>query len=156
MLIGLPATGKSTFLKNQAIFHEPDCGVSVLSTDRYIDQYAETHGKTYNQAFPDAFSEADKQLKYDLERAIKENHDIYWDQTNLSVSSRKKKLALIPSRYTRTALTFLPINEKTWKDRLNSRPGKVIPEPVLESMTKTYQAPTVAEGFDFVSNPIIG
>ena len=47
MLIGVPASGKSTWIKSQAWSDK----TVVVSTDRFVEEYAEKQGKTYSEVF---------------------------------------------------------------------------------------------------------
>ena len=148
MLVGLPGTGKSTWIRESGFWARPV--TMILSTDNYIETVAFGEDKTYSEVFPMAIKAAEKNLEEGLEYAIQTNMNIVWDQTNLSVASRKKKLRKIPAHYRKVAKVFLPTDEhEAW---LNSpeRTGKVIPKNVLDSMRATFQMPTVDEGFDEV------
>lgn len=155
MLVGLPGTGKSTWIRDQGFWDRWDSAdTMVLSTDNFIESVASGEGKTYSEVFPMAIKAAEKNLEEGLEYAIQTDMNIVWDQTNLSVSSRKKKLRKIPAHYRKVAKVFLPTDEhEAW---LNSpeRAGKVIPKNVLDSMQATFQMPTVDEGFDEVIVPV--
>lgn len=140
MLVGVPGSGKSTWIKNN------DHDAIVLSTDNYIERAAEKHGKTYSEVFKDTIGQATDQMEKDLIQAVRNERDIIWDQTNLTAQSRKNKLGRIPRSYKKVAVFFsVPQN---LRDRLASRPGKTIPEPVIISMINQLQPPTKEEGFD--------
>lgn len=140
MLIGVPGSGKTTWIKQNS--HN----AVVLSTDDYIELVAKKHGKTYNDVFKDAMGGAMANLKRDLNTAIKNNSDIIWDQTNLTVKSRRDKLKQVPDSYKKVAVFFGVPNDL--RDRLASRPGKTIPEPVVISMINQLTPPSKEEGFD--------
>ena len=48
-MIGVPGSGKSTWIRNQIWA----LGLTVISTDAFVEAYAATQGKTYNQVFQD-------------------------------------------------------------------------------------------------------
>lgn len=151
MLVGLPGCGKSTYLSKYVRYIDPDDYV-ILSSDNYIEQKAKELGKTYNEVFPDFVDAAQEHVKRQLQRAI-DNHVpfIFWDQTNLTVKNRRK-MQQIPRSYTKHAWYFpVPQDRDLWKARLASRPGKVIPDHVLEDMEKRLEPPTSAEGFAVVA-----
>lgn len=83
-----------------------------------------------------------------LTQAVADNRDIVWDQTNLTPASRKSKLEKIPATYQKVAVYFPVPNNKEWQRRLNSRPGKIIPQNVLVNMGQGFTMPSQAEGFD--------
>lgn len=148
MLVGLPTSGKSTFV-NGIILNATSMDFVVLSTDHYIDYYAKKYGKTYNEVFQEYVKEAQRKMNKSLAYAIDTGKNIIWDQTNLSVKARKAKLARIPDTYTKRAAYF-PITLEEALRRNQTRPGKVIPEYVIESMHKTIESPTIEEGFEHV------
>lgn len=142
MLIGVPGSGKSTWVAGQP--WSKDC--SVVSSDRYIDEEAERLGKTYNEIFKDYVGIATRLMDNHVLVAQANGKDIIWDQTNTSAKSRKAKLAKLPA-YEKTAVFFKtpPVEELT--KRLASRPGKNIPWDVMTSMIKNLEFPTTEEGF---------
>lgn len=142
MLVGVPGSGKTTWIKNNK--HD----AVVLSTDDYIERSAEKQGKTYSEVFKDVIGFATDQMEKDLVQAVQNKRDIIWDQTNLTAKSRKSKLSRIPKEYKKVAVFFGVPSDL--RDRLASRPGKVIPEPIIISMINQLQPPSKEEGFDEV------
>ena len=144
MLIGLPGTGKSTWIRH---FYEEEQNQVIISSDYFIERFARLCGMTYNEAFPLAMARGipDKFIRKRIKRAIAEGRDVLWDQTNLTVKSRKAKMAQLPG-YQFEALVFETPPEELWKKNLD-RPGKVIPSRILLQMERSYQAPTKDEGF---------
>jgi len=144
MLIGVPASGKSTWIASQD--WAKDC--VLVSTDKLIDIEAGRQGKTYNQVFKDYIDTATKMMNDDVREAVAAGKDIIWDQTNTGRNSRKAKLAMAPGYY-KIAVVFATPEDEEWKRRLASRPGKHIPEAVLKAMTQGLQIPIEGE-FDEV------
>jgi gluconate kinase len=72
--------------------------------------------------------------------------DIIWDQTSTTVASRIKKFRMLPN-YEHIAVVFETPDRIELKRRLASRPGKVIPEVVVEGMLASFEMPTEEEGF---------
>jgi predicted kinase len=72
--------------------------------------------------------------------------DIIWDQTSTTVKSRLKKFAMLPD-YEHIAVVFETPNRIELKQRLANRPGKEIPEVVIEGMLASFEMPTEEEGF---------
>jgi predicted kinase len=154
MLVGLPGTGKSTWVKSQGYFEKPDW--MVLSTDNFIESCIIGTNDTYSAVFPSLIRLAESNLLEGLDYACRARMNIVWDQTNLSAASRAKKLSRIPLCYKKTARVFpVPPNHSEW---LNSeeRKGKVIPDHVLASMQAVFEQPTIYEGFDEIITPLSG
>lgn len=145
MLIGVPATGKSTWWERHK-----DESVAYISMDAIIERVAAEQGKTYNEVFKSAAKGAEKEMLAQVKAAVEAGQDIVWDQTNLNKATRAKKLAMIPERYRKIAVYF-EIPEDHEK-RLASRPGKTIPPNVLASMKSNLELPELAEGFTVVTS----
>jgi predicted kinase len=154
MLVGLPGTGKSTWVKSHGYFDKQDW--MVLSTDNFIESYIIGTNHTYSAVFPSLIRLAEKNLMEGLDYACRARMNIVWDQTNLSAATRAKKLKQIPLCYKKTARVFpVPSNHSEW---LNSeeRKGKVIPQTVIDSMHAVFEQPTIYEGFDEIITPLSG
>jgi len=145
ILVGLPGSGKSTWIKNNV-----DSSFSIISTDNIIEKIAKQQNKTYSEVFNDNIKYATQQMNHDLDLAIKQGKNIVWDQTNLSAKKRASILNRIPKNYKKICVLFdvpLPV----LYDRLYKRgneTGKYIPNKVIGDMLKTYQEPDLSEGFD--------
>ncbi len=148
MLCGIPTSGKSTYVeKLKTLDYWKDA--VVLSTDNYIEKYAERVGQTYNEVFDDVIPDATRELELNFIMAKDKGKDIIWDQTNLSIKTRKRKLSKLPSMYRRCAVYF----EVSYEDaiqRNKTREGKFIPESILHRMWHQFEIPTLEEGFDYV------
>lgn len=146
MLIGVPGSGKSTWIKNQKF----DESTVIASTDNHIEEYAESVSKTYNDVFRDFVDQATTRMMQDIEMAVGKNLDIVWDQTNTTATARRKKLRKIPEHYQRIAVVFATPPHEELQKRLNSRPGKHIPSAVMNNMIQRFQEPTPDEGFSSI------
>lgn len=149
MLVGLPGSGKSTWVSRNKIQH-----CITLSTDSYIEWFAATTGRTYNEVFKECIKRAEAFMNSNLESALETNFHIIWDQTNLTVKSRAKKLQKIPDCYRKVAVCF---NMKSSEELLRvneerSKFGRSIPHHVLSNMINTFEEPTTNEGFDSIVN----
>lgn len=149
MMIGVPGSGKSTWIANQNIDWN---NTLVVSTDAFIDKKAAELGKTYSDVFKDTIKAATSKLNSDLEYAITNNMNIIWDQTNTSAKIRKSKLSQIPNTYTKIAVFFKTPDKLELQKRLDSRIGKNIPNNILMGMISQLEPPTKAEGFDEIVN----
>ena len=142
ILVGIPGSGKSTWIKNQTWA----LGLTVVSTDAFVEDYARAQGKTYSDVFEDYMPEAVDLMVQQVVRARDHNHDIIWDQTSTTVASRIKKFNMLPG-YEMIAVVFPIPGKEELTRRLNSRPGKVIPDNVIQQMIDSFEMPTTEEGF---------
>ena len=147
MLIGIPGSGKSTWIENQS--WAKSC--VHLSSDKFIEEYAESVGKTYNEVFDEYIKTATQQLNKQAITVNVAETDAIWDQTNMSVKSRASKLKLFPC-YKKIAVVFRVPDPDELARRLASRPGKHISDKVIEDMIKNFQMPTLEEGFTEIWN----
>lgn len=141
-LIGVPASGKSTWVKNQD--WAVDC--VVVSTDEFVEDYAKECGLTYSEVFDDYMPTAVDLMAEKVIRAREAGKDIIWDQTSTSWTSRRRKFNMLPD-YEHIAVVFQTPDEEEHTRRLKTRPGKVIPEAVLFDMVWNFEMPTEEEGF---------
>src|SRR6478735_9172428 len=91
MLVGLPGSGKTTWIKNYQWVRP----TRVLASDTIIENVASQYGYTYDQVFKELISFADKVFWCGLREACAYGTDIIVDRTNLSLSSRKKVLDIV-------------------------------------------------------------
>jgi predicted kinase len=148
MLCGIPTSGKSTYVeKLKKLDYWKDA--VVLSTDDYIEREAKRMGLTYNQIFDDVIDNATRELELQLNMAKDKGKDIIWDQTNLSVKTRKKKLRKLPSFY-RRGVVYFEVSLEEALERNKNREGKFIPESILKRMWHQFEIPTRNEDFDYV------
>lgn len=145
-LVGLPGSGKSTWVKK---FNENYHNV-VISTDDYIERAAAKAGQSYNEAFKGAIDAATQDMAEQLAYAIENEKTIIWDQTNLTVKSRKPKVEkLMKAGYEVVAVVFEISPAEIYRRRAlrSIQTDKTIPSHVLQSMAASYVRPTVEEGF---------
>ncbi len=154
-LVGLPGVGKSTFIKNLQEKY-PD-SIDIISTDNYNQGKCDEAGITYSEGFKSFIKEAEADM---WKRLTNPQRNFVIDRTNLTVACRAKIMNFVRSNRRNftsdpvdlifSAIIFKTPDTETWKRNLDSRPGKVIPQNVLDSMAKSYQEPSYFEGFDFV------
>lgn len=158
MMVGLPALGKSTKIKELEKQYQDRSDYWIYSTDMYIDAVAEDNGITYSQAFEDNIKAATEYNDKNLNIAIKLKKDIIWDQTNLGLTKRKKIITKMKNAGYKVHCIYIKAPDKTfsnskelcdeWATRLESREGKVIPTPVMVNMIKNLVEPSIQEGYD--------
>jgi len=141
-LIGVPGAGKSTWISQQ----DWAVGMPVISTDNFVEEYAKKQGKTYNEVFKDYMPIAVKLMANQALVCQANNLDVIWDQTSVSVVSRRKKFNTLP-KYEHIAVVFKTPDADELARRLASRPGKSIPDHVIRSMIDNFEMPTEEEGF---------
>jgi len=141
-LIGVPGSGKSTWVDKQAWAFS----CAKISTDKWVEIYAKEVGLTYSEVFTDFMPTAIGLMAEEVIAARELNRDIIWDQTSTTIKSRKKKFLMLPD-YHAIAVVFKPPSTKELEFRLNNRPGKIVPKHVVQSMIDNWEEPTVEEGF---------
>ena len=152
LMVGVPGSGKSTYIQNVLVNQYPDA--AIISTDYFVEKFARRYKLTYNDVFDNCINRATLLMYARLGRAVSNHRDLIWDQTNLSVKARKSKIKSL-TNYHKIAVVFETPNHDELHYRLNSRPDKTIPPHILESMIKQFQIPSLDEGFDsiiFVNN----
>jgi predicted kinase len=144
-LVGVPGSGKSTWVKNQEWAKE----CTYVSTDMWVEMEAERLGLTYNEVFKDYMPHAVKLMAIQVENARELGRDIIWDQTSTTVKSRKKKFNMLP-KYEHIAIVFHTPARDELDVRLSGRFGKHIPKNVVDSMIAGWEEPSLEEGFNEV------
>jgi hypothetical protein len=143
-LIGVPGSGKSTWIKNQ----EWALAIPVVSTDNFVDAHARKQGKTYTEVFEEYMPMAIELMINQVVAVREAEHDVLWDQTSTTVNSRKKKFRMLPD-YDHIAVVFQTPKIEVLKERLIGREasGKVVPWDVVQGMIDNFEMPTEEEGF---------
>jgi predicted kinase len=148
-LIGVPGSGKSTWIKNQ----DWALGLTIVNTDSFVEDYAREQGKTYSEVFKDYMPRAVELMAEQVVFAREHGHTIIWDQTSTTVASRAKKFRMLPD-YEHIAVVFRTPDRDELDVRLSGRPGKHIPKNVVDAMIEGWEEPTVEEGFKEIWNAI--
>ena len=141
-LIGVPGSGKSTWIKDQIWA----LGLTIVSTDAFVEDYARAQSKTYSEVFVDYMPTAVNLMAEQVVFAREHGHTIIWDQTSTTIASRARKFNMLPDYY-HIAVVFRTPEHKELMRRLMSRPGKEIPDHVVASMIASWEDPTEEEGF---------
>ena len=141
-LIGVPGSGKSTWVNNQ----EWSNNCCIISTDYWVEEEAKRIGKTYSEIFNDYMPRAVELMTANVVSAREMGNDIIWDQTSTTVKSRLRKFSMLPD-YEHIAVVFSTPSSCELLQRLSSRPGKNIPWKVVAGMIKDFEMPTEEEGF---------
>ena len=141
-MIGVPGSGKSTWIRNQIWA----LGLTVISTDAFVEDHARAQGRTYNEVFQDYMPQAVDLMAQQVVFAREHGHSVIWDQTSTTVASRRKKFHMLPD-YEHIAVVFGTPEPAELARRLAGRPGKRIPDHVMLSMLQNLKEPTLEEGF---------
>ena len=142
VLIGVPGSGKSTWVNNQTLVEE----YTYVSTDFWVEQFAKAANTSYTEIFEKVMPDAIEQMLEQVRLSRNYNSNIVWDQTSTTIASRKKKFKMLP--YYEHIAVVCPTPDRAELDRrLANRPGKVVPVEVVDSMIAGFQMPTLAEGY---------
>ena len=148
MLIGLPASGKSSWVADY-VAKNPKRNFQVASSDDILEEKALLEGLDYNSSYRKNIGFAVKEMERRFKQYVKCGVNIIHDQTNLSVKSRNKHLAKVKD-YKKSAIVFT-LTENEWRRRFEKRraeTGKDIPDFVIEKMAAGFEHPTKKEGFN--------
>lgn len=164
MMVGLPASGKSTWVKSflsnslKDIRRNETKEFKIISTDDIIEEMAKLEGVLdnngnvdYNKAYYKFNGFSNKEMKRRLSDAISNRNNFIWDQTNMSEKIRRKRLKRVDEYY-KISVIF-SISDEELKRRSMVRlqeTGKSIPDHIIESFASIYERPSKTEGFDFV------
>lgn len=140
VMIGLPASGKSTYIKQNRID-----GYEILSRDDIIDEIGVALGyDNYNDAFKNVDQQyVDKLFDIRKNIIIKQKKNVIIDMTNMSRKSRRKKLSNF-NNYNKKAIVLMASIEKI-DSRMVSRPNKTISDDVVFNMAKNFYPPMYDE-----------
>jgi predicted kinase len=142
MLVGVPASGKTTWANNQSF--TKDC--VIISTDQYVEEYAAQTGKTYTEVFQEYMPIAVDRMTDAVIEAREAGRNIIWDQTSTSIATRAKKFRMLPDYYAIAVVFSIPERQELER-RLASRPGKIVPIDAVDRMIGNWEEPTLKEGF---------
>jgi predicted kinase len=149
MLVGLPGAGKSTMAVEK---YAADPDAVVITSDTILEGIAADKNITYAQAFAEHMGEANAACFAQAREAFAAGKKVVWDQTNLSIDDRARKLALVPDDYFKTAFAF-ELSKDELADRFIARfheTGKAVAPESMDKMAKSYERPGRFEGFDYV------
>ena len=145
MMIGLPYSGKSTWIKN----HEPE--LPIASSDQFIEAIAFYCGSTYSEVFKETIDDAITYMNNRRQWLIKNQRDFIHDQTNLTRKKRKKLIEELKANGYEIIGVYFDIPEDLHNQRIASRPDKTVPEHVMENMRRNIDPPSYDEGFDVIN-----
>ena len=150
MTVGTPASGKSTWIREEVNARNLYPNPIVLSSDGIIEELCQAEGLTYDEGFSKYIKRATAEFFQLLTVNLSLGKNVMVDRTNLTRTSRKKILDLVPEDYKKVAIVFY-CDPDIQDERLLSRPGKTIPPHVIKSMRGSYEPPELDEGFDSIT-----
>jgi len=151
VLIGLPCSGKSTWVENYIKKH-PD--TIVISSDALLMEYAVKHDLTYNEAYGKVnWKKIRKTMNARLQDVYKDDKsDVIIDVMNHRSKRRKTYFNSLPKdKYERIGILFNLEKDDLIKRndiRSNAGEGKDISLKLWENLCSEYQTPSKDEGFD--------
>lgn len=136
MLIGLPGSGKSTWIEH----NETELSTVTISSDSIREQvFGDVNDQTHN-------AEVFELMKTKTHENLRNNINVIYDATNTSRKRRTQFLKELPEGIHKIAILFTtPFN--ICCDRNNKRDRQVPMESMLK-FYKGFQAPWYTEGFD--------
>lgn len=154
LLVGLPGVGKSTWARKYFPEWIDPNFLEFLSSDDVVEAVALVKGTTYDAEFSNSIKFADLYVRGKFLQLLEEGSSkrIVVDRTNLTPKSRKFWISnALQFGYEVEAIFFETPRDALWKRRLASRPGKAIPDSVLQNMQKGLTMPTAKEKISTVS-----
>lgn len=155
-LIGLPCSGKSTWIQRELAPYLVDLGVyyEVLSSDEIIEYYAKLKGVKFNEGYDDLFHNAVNVVNARIYFDSYAGFNMVIDQRNLTKTNRQFKIKQMKdsTEYHKIALIF---NEKydTIAERNKNRSDKSINPEIMQAMSNSYEAVLRTEGFEEILTP---
>lgn len=143
VLVGVPGSGKSYYIDHALKIQYPDA--VVLSSDNYIERFAKKLNKTYSEVFESCIKRANRLMIRAQRRAYANKQTIIWDQTSVSVGSRRKKLNML--RGYDVVAVVMNTSDSVVDIRVVNRPGKTISPAIVNRMRSDYVVPSTNEGF---------
>jgi len=136
VLVGLPGSGKSTWLGQTAGVLSSDAVRKLLADD-------EADQSIHTQVF--------QTVRYLLEQRLSIGRPVtYIDATNLTPEERRPYIEIARARGCEIEAVFFDVPLEVCLER-NARRHRVVPADALARMAAKLTPPTVAEGFDRVA-----
>jgi predicted kinase len=145
ILIGLPATGKTTFRKS-IMEKEPGQNWVAVSIDDIIERAASEASITFDAMFYKFSRAATRQATLAARDAYENGRSVVWDATNPTKKIRAEKIRKIPEGYRIYAFVFPEPPKEEHRARLAALPA-TISGKILRCMRFRYEPPSMDEGF---------
>ncbi|MGO9230192.1 MAG: AAA family ATPase [Terracidiphilus sp.] len=133
VLVGLPGSGKSTYLERLGVAGLPSDAIRQLLADDETDQ--SIHDRVFET------------LRYLLRQRLALARPVtYIDATNLTPQERRPYIAIGAACGCEVEALFFDAPLAVCRER-NARRARVVPDEALDKMQERLVPPTVAEGF---------
>jgi predicted kinase len=147
LLIGLPLSGKDTFLKQLKMTNP-----LIVSRDAIILNQADN--LSYNEAYRKIPSKlVDKIFYKQLRLAAENKQSVFINITHLTIKKRARSIQYFKNTHTIIGIQFPLISEQEFQIRNNKRvseESKFISEKVFHELVSLYEPPTIIEGYDYL------
>lgn len=137
MMVGLPASGKSTYAK---LLAEEIDGI-VVSSDGIREEW---YGDEAIQGDP---AKIFREVEQRCVKSLKEGRSVVMDATNMNAKKRTNFLRQLPACYKACVVMAVPFIVCVIRDEARSRSVGPL---VLEKMRKNFQMPYYNEGWDHI------
>ena len=139
LMCGLPGSGKSTFLKRHAHLYN----AIIVSRDKIRFSIVKLDEEYFSHE-----DEVLEQFWKEINTALKNNKDVFVDQTSLTPKSRKWLLEHVEG-YTHANLIWIDETLETCLKRNELRAGTraYVPRKVICRMNSQFVEPSLSEGF---------
>lgn len=138
MLIGLPASGKTSFTKTLQFSYKND-DIEIISSDAIRKELfgSEEEQKYNNKVFEEVYKRARFSIQHKKITVI--------DATNLNRKRRINFIKTMPKCEVCAVVFAIPFEECC---KRNAARERVVPQSAMERMYRSFQPPHYAEGFD--------
>ena len=149
VLIGVPGSGKSTYLKDKV--YTPESAPIIISRDDTLMEFAKAnnvpgnYSEVWNKLTPEDQKIVDQVLENKFKKAFNDRENIIVDMTNMSNKAQRKWTNKVnaPKIYRAKATVFVTSYDEVYR-RLKKREqetGKAIPDFVVKNMMKGFMVP---------------
>lgn len=141
MLVGLPASGKSTYAKKLQEVYGLDKTV-VIESDSYREQFygsSEIQGDN-NKLFSVIHS--------DIIKLLDGRFNVIFDATNINYKNRIALMQKLGTDVVKECIIIATSYGRCLEN--NEKRSRVVPKIVIDRMWKSFQIPTYTEGFDII------
>lgn len=137
VMSGLPAMGKSTWIRTQTAPGATLAGQAMISLDAMREEMDVDPADNQGQLIQDARERARVLLRG--------RQPFVWDATNLGRSMRGQTIRLAADYGARIRVAYIEAPERAMLERNASRDGNQVPVQVMARMLRHWEVPTLAE-----------